>query len=199
MCALDKLTFDAHNGSVDVFKAVSSETGGIIRHKTWATSSSLCNRLYGEGSWSLSTSSQLTNPSTLSEASLPHLLLSNRSPAHPWRYFLSLQASWIRRADKGKKTNLPGCRTALLPRRQPHRNTSSQLPTPAPQLSSSGHSRIQKTSNHRTPCAILQLDWRIRVSSSFRSIARYAESWELSETIAIIEMMSSGMIKKKFQ
>jgi hypothetical protein len=28
---------------------------------------------------------------------------------------------------------------------------------------------------------------------------RYAESWELSQTIAIIEMMSSGMIKKKFQ
>ncbi len=98
-----------------------------------------------------------------------------------------------------KNTDLPGCRTALLPRRQPHRNTSSQLPTPAPHLSSSGLSRIHKTSNHRTPCAILQLDWRIRVSSSFRSIARYAESWELSQTIAIIEMMSSGMIKKKFQ
>lgn len=66
-----------------------------------------------------------------------------------------------------KESAVAGCRTALLPRRQPHRNTSSQLPTPAPHLSSSGLSRIHKTSNHRTPCAILQLDWRIHVSSSF--------------------------------
>ncbi len=108
VCAMDKLKFDAHNGSVDVLKVVPSETRDIRRHKTWATSSSLCNRLYGEGSWSLSTSSQLTNPSTLSEASLPHLLLSNHSPAHPWCYFLSLQASWIRRAHKGKKHGLTG-------------------------------------------------------------------------------------------
>ncbi len=196
---MDKLKFDALNGSVDVLKAVSSETGDIRRHKTWATSSSLCNRLYGEGSWSLSTSSQLTNPSTLSEASSPHLLLSIIR-----QHILGATSFPFRLLEFGehtreKNTDLPGCRTALLPRRQPRRNTSSQLPTPAPHLSSSGLSRIHKTSNHRTPCAILQLNWRIRVSSSFRSIARYAESWEPSQTIAIIEMMSSGMIKKKFQ
>ncbi len=107
VCAMDKLTFDAHNGSVDVLKAVSSETGNIRRHKTWAISSSLCNRLYGEGSWSLSTSSQLTNPSTLSEASLPHLLLSNHASTS--LALLPFPSGFLNsESTQGKKNGLTG-------------------------------------------------------------------------------------------